>query len=195
MKLSYSSESDPPWLIENEKDGMLMLLIPEGVHKMGQPLADKHKHREIRLPSYYLSLHPVTNAQYGKFVDETGHHSRRAVWKYDTFLPKESDYPVVSVNWHDAKAYCEWVGLRLPSEAEWERGARGTDSRVFPWGNKLVSEPHNVSFSVWSYPDRCSPWGIYEMCGGLQEWCEDEFHDEEWRNRHPQSTGCVKSQK
>lgn len=111
------------WLIENPKDGTLLALIPEGEFLAGGSGSDEGggKPFPVRLPAYYLALHPVTNAQYKRYKPE---------WTRD------DDHPAVRVSWDDAQAYAKWAGLRLPSELEWEKGARGRDGREYPWGKE-----------------------------------------------------------
>jgi len=174
-------------VVRNARDGSLLLLVPGGKFLTGQN--DKFK---VELPPFYMGIHPVTNSQYRQFIAATGHGPPdrddfgKPVWRGSSFPPGRDDHPVVCVSWDDAKAYCDWARLELPSELQWEKAARGTDGRLYPWGNQWdeskcrgISATINNDRSnqetcgVWEYPEACSVWGHYQMSGNVWEWCVD----------------------
>jgi len=178
--------------IFNPADGSVLVLVPAGRFLAGGPREQEGGGVPfpVHLPAFYIGLHEVTNAQYKRFIDATGHRppdpekwlDKEPVWNGRAFAPDKANHPVVDVNWSDATAYCKWAGLRLPTELEWEKAARGTDGRVYPWGNDWDAakcccgrrnQGKDMTSPVMSYPDGRSPWGLYDMAGNACEWCAD----------------------
>jgi serine/threonine-protein kinase len=162
----------------NKIDGSVLVLVPAGQFLAGE---DRFP---VELPAYYLGMYEVTNAQYKKFVDATGHAAPR-YWDRKEFPPQTADHPVCQLSWEDAQAYCQWAKLRLPTELEWEKGARGVDGRVYPWGNnwdagRCVSRRltgGQQMAPIASFPEGRSPWGLYHMAGNAFEWCDDWYEN------------------
>ncbi len=137
-----------------------MALVPAGEFMMGtaqddRASDDEHPLRLVYLGSFWIDRHEVTNRQYERFVRETGHRAPAnanpsvTLWEQNRPPAGGDDHPVVNVSWTDANAYCRWAGKRLPTEAEWEKAARGTDGRVYPWGNEWDTTRAN-SASYWA---------------------------------------------
>ena len=140
---------------------------------------DQARHR-IHLGDYWIGKYLVTNAQFERFVNETKYQGKQD-WRSE-FTPGKERHPVVNVTWHDALAFCKWAGVTLPSEAEWEKAARGTDGLTYPWGNQWDAGRCNVAgrgtTPVDQYPNGMSPYGCYDMAGNAQEWTRS--HDKEY---------------
>jgi formylglycine-generating enzyme required for sulfatase activity len=164
------------------KDGTPMVLVPEGEFLYGD-----NKQR-ISLSAFYMDLYEVTTGRYAAFLQATG-RSTPSYW--DEVRPiSDGELPVVGVNWEDADAYCRWAGKRLPTDQEWEKAARGTDGRGYPWGNAgpTPSLANYGQSDCWlfcnvyaeklkpvnSYKGGRSPYGIYNMAGNVWEWVEEK---------------------
>ena len=178
---------------KNAKDDADMVFIPAGEFKMGSNAGgDREKPvHKVTLDGYYIYRTPVTVAQYLKFCDETGHAKPEA----PSFNPNwfKRDHPIVNVSYNDALAYCNWAGVKLPTEAQWEKAARGTDGREYPWGEKFDRSKLWCSESkfddaggtkpVGSFPSGKSPFGVLDMAGNVWQWCSDWFDENFYSSR------------
>lgn len=173
-----------------------MVLVPAGEFTMGANRgdADERPAHVVVLDAYYIGKHEVTNAEYMAFWTEASSHTPVA---YDPdagwaeTAAATPDHPVVGVTWEDAMAYAEWRDMRLPTEAEWEKAARGVDERLYPWGNTMPdadarsirlaniqpqSDPADGAVAaVGSYPSDVSPYGVFDTAGNVSEWVADTY--------------------
>jgi eukaryotic-like serine/threonine-protein kinase len=171
-----------------EKDQMVMMFVPEGEFLMGndQGLPREQPAHPVYLDAYWIDKFEVSNAQYALCVADGGctppyaNESNTRTSYYDN--PAFANFPVVYMGWQQASDYCEWAGGRLPTEAEWEKAARGTDGRLYPWGALRPScELANSTYcsrdtmAVGSFPDGASPYGVMDMAGNVSEWVADWF--------------------
>ncbi len=162
----------------NPKDGSIFVLVPEGEFEMGDGKdSDCPKHR-VFLDAYRIGKYCVTNAQYAKFVKETGHRPPdNDFWN----RPEKANHPVTHVSWDDAMAYAKWAGCDLPTEAQWEKAARGPQGYAYPWGNEWdQSKCRNgknigseTTAPVDAYPEGASGYGTHQQSGNVWEWCYD----------------------
>jgi formylglycine-generating enzyme required for sulfatase activity len=170
-------------------DDAPMVIIAAGESAMGVDgtigLDDERPRHSVWLDAYRMDLYEVTTSRYARFLAAT---RRTPPWLWDVVnLAIHGDRPVIGVDWHDADAYCRWALKRLPTEAEWEKAARGTDERQFPWGNQaptaeLANFAVGARFSysqtlmpVGRYEKGKSPFGLFDMAGNVWEWVQDWY--------------------
>ena len=168
--------------------------------------------RKVYMSAYLIDKYPVTNAEYKEFIESGGYKQRDlwsdAGWDYvqrskpldsdvvNSAMDGEDDCPVVNVSWYEAEAFARYAGKRLPTEAEWEKAARGTDGRIYPWGNEFDKAKLNCAESriekptpVTRYLRGQSVYGCFDMAGNVWEWTADWFDSQYYRsapNRDPQ---------
>ncbi len=200
-----ASYRDAPQRLADALDHSLVP-IPAGVFRMGSRSgpANEQPQRLITLDAFRLDQYEVTNVQYQRYLKATGAKAP-AYWAGDAYPPGQADYPVVGVGWADADAYCTWAGQRLPTEAEWEKGCRGAEGAVYPWGDAWDPQRANVDLrpgeasptawdAAWqllagtpapglpalrpvgSYPSGASPYGVMDMAGNASEWVWDWYN-------------------
>jgi formylglycine-generating enzyme required for sulfatase activity len=167
-----------------------MVLVPAGEFTMGTNASqgigpntprmdnDAQPEHKVMLPAFYIDKTEVTNAQYKAYCDATNYPAPPD-WKNGAFAIGEEEFAVTHINWWEAAAYAAWAGKRLPTEAEWEKAARGTDKREFPWGNdwdaNRVIWNRNRSFKVGTKPNGASPYGALDMAGNVYEWTDNWY--------------------
>jgi formylglycine-generating enzyme required for sulfatase activity len=184
------------WYLPHDED-LGFVAIPGGSFFMGE----FKKRHEVVLSTYAMARYPVTVAQYKAFVAETGYELDEKWERYNRL----DNHPVVVVSWNDAKAYCRWLteklkerGLRvtLPTEAQWERAARGTDERKYPWSDETI-DPEKANYNksgisstspVGCFPKGVSTDGLFDLAGNVSEWCHD-WYGEYPREKGPDPTG------
>ena len=189
------------------KTGIELIRIPAGPFLYGSAdsdemaFDDEKPQRTVNLPEYWIGRAPVTNAQFDRFVKATGYRTtaerggsgriwtgkawaqiRGADWRHPCgpkkYIPGKDNHPIVQVSWDDAKAFCDWARLALPTEEQWEKAARGTDGRVYPWGGEPPTAEHcnfnnrrRDTTPVGKYsPKGDSPYGCVDMAGNVWEW-------------------------
>ena len=194
-----------------QQDGMEMVYVPEGDFEMGSDGGggDEEPVRQVFLDGFWIDKYEVSNAQYalcvaaGACSEPRLTISRTRKGYYGN--PEYDDFPVMYVSWNDASVYCEWTGGELPTEAQWEKAARGSDGRTYPWGDgeancsraNFYSNVYCVgdTNAVGSYPDGASPHGTLDMAGNLWEWVSDwygEYDPNETKNPTGAASGETK---
>lgn len=198
-----SEPLDPSQVSREEPVREEMVSIPAGPFIRGtdQGGFDEQPQRMLVLDAFAIDRYEVTNFQYQQFVDATGHRKSGPPSRYAKNMSRMRgiNQPVVYVSWEDAEAYCRWKGKRLPTEAEWEKAMRGTDGRLWPWGNveqpnganwARVQDGHDVTASVGTVLTDKSPYGVMDGAGNVMEWVADwyaESYFKEAPEQNPQS--------
>ena len=155
---------------------------------MAKPLyQDEHPRREINLPTYYIDRYETTNAEYGRYVEATKARPPKT-WPDGRVPAGRERLPVTNVNWYEAEQYCQWAGKRLPTEAEWEKAARGADGRRYPWGNEApdatrarFAAAYNATVPVGSHAQGASPYGVLDMAGNVWQWTSSLYRPYPYR--------------
>ncbi len=219
-----TSKQPPLWTPLDEAERLAametpggMVRVPAGSFLMGSDLKidraagpQELPQHEVYLDAFVIDIYEVSNIDYLRYVLATG-TAWPQFWRESPFPEKAALHPVINISWKEADAYCRWAGKRLPTEAEWEKAARGEDGRVFPWGNEPAgwiksNIAHPGSKRGFKYPplanvtryDRgVSPYGVRQMAGNVSEWVADWFDPEYYRrgvSRNPQGpdTGELK---
>jgi formylglycine-generating enzyme required for sulfatase activity len=189
---------------EHPRDGALMVLVPAGPFRMGLAdddlLAEDHEkpQRLVELAAFWIDVYPVTNARFARFL-AAGGYDRREWWTDAGWAWRQRsgaaapalwgesgwdgpDQPAAGVSWYEADAYARWAGKRLPTDAEWEKAARGTDGRRYPWGDDWPG-PRLANFDmlvgrtspVGLFPAGASPYGCHDMAGNVNNWTSDWY--------------------
>lgn len=186
--------------IVSEIDGKEMVLIPTGEFIMGTNMTDSeetHKkignvkplyldqqpERTVYLDAYYIDRYEVTNREYKRFLEATQYEDVPAGWENGEYPEAKAEHPVTQVSWGDALAYALWAHKILPTEEQWEKAARGTDGRIYPWGNDYEKGAVNMGIDgpkedrpVGSFPKDVSPYGVRDMAGNVMEWTLDWYN-------------------
>lgn len=173
----------------------LMALVPAGEFIMGSSMgeADEQPVHWVYVGTFFMDTYQVSVSQYARFLDATSQEAPP-----DWSIMNRSQHqkrPIANVDWPEAKAYCTWAGKRLPTEAEWEKAARGTDGRTYPWGNEHPTKffanvsrdnwnNHGALTAVGTFEGGKSPYGIYDMAGNVWEWVND-WYDPDYYKTSP----------
>ena len=204
--------SRPPRATTSAKDVAPMVLIPAGpftaginrakllplLHRLGEPLVSFYESElpeaTRTLPDYYIDRHEVTNERYDRYLRDEEHRRQSRYAGFSTF--NRPQQPVVGIGWEDANRYCRWAGKRLPTEFEWEKAARGTDGRIWPWGNEPDDKKYNgrtqgmrAPIDVGSIPAGDSPYGVSDMAGNVWEMTSSPWPSAEQPTGHVMKGG------
>jgi formylglycine-generating enzyme required for sulfatase activity len=167
-RAAEAAKGQPAW----QRIGIELIRISAGEFLYGE---DK---RKVTLPEYWIARTPVTNTQYKAFVDATGYRPPQH-WQVGQIPKGKENHPVVNVDWTDAGNFSAWAGVRLPTEQEWEKAARGTDGREYPWGAWQPGRSNSAEAGIGTttpvdrFPSGASPYGVLDIAGNVWEWCAD----------------------
>ena len=207
MAFSAWAEDSPTTDVISPKDGAPLVFIPAGTVPMGVPQGardggiDERPNHTVYVDGFYMDKYEVTNGRYLQFVTETGHRSplhptdpTKNLWQGNMMPESITNLPVINVDWYDAEAYCQWAGRRLPTEAEWEKAAKGSNDWRFPWGDVEPTNEHLNFGQVWRgeatlvqvgiYEKGKSPYGVYDVAGNVWEWVAD-WYDPDYYQKSP----------
>jgi len=211
-RATHESSAQPPlWTSLEDVERMAtievpggMVAVPAGEFLMGSdPQKDRaagpqeFPQHPVYLDAFEIDRYEVSNVEYLRFVLATGADWPQ-FWRAKPFPDKMALHPVINVSWQEADAYCRWAGKRLPTEAEWEKAARGGDGRVFPWGDEPagwiksnIAHPGSKRGAKYPplaninrYDKGASPYGVYQMAGNVSEWVSDWFDPEYYKHGH-----------
>ncbi|TDJ57892.1 MAG: formylglycine-generating enzyme family protein [Nitrospina sp.] len=171
-----------------------MVYVPEGYFQMGDSSSEAEDAKPMHFvytSAFFIDQYEVSNLEYQNFMEAT-QHPPPLYWEDEHF--NKPDHPVVGVSWFDAMAFARWKGRRLPTEAEWEKAARGNDARLYPWGEKWskgfvlhfvnvfgMEDQYEFTAPVNYYPSGSSPFGVISMAGNVWEWCLDWYDKDYYR--------------
>jgi formylglycine-generating enzyme required for sulfatase activity len=193
---------------ENPVDGATLVCVPAGEFNMGSEdgSSDERPVHSVYLDAFWIYETEVTNAMYAVFLNAEGNHFEGGVawldagdgdvqihqdngaWRADTGY---GEHPAIEVSWYGAAAYCRWAGARLPTEAEWEKAARGTEGNTYPWGDSWdgtlanasgAEDGHSRTSPVRAFPGGSSPYGALDMTGNVWEWVVDRYGRDYYQN-------------